>query len=112
MPGLQAPKPFITLVLAAAAAVLAGCAAGDTNHPIGPVQVLDITLQPARIPPYEQGALLLSAATGCYVEFVGKTSTRDVYQFRVGATQRVPDMDKCLESLRIQPGVTAVGRAN
>ena len=112
MPGLQAPSPFVPFALAAAAAVLAGCAAGDTNHPIGPVQVLDITLQPARIPPHEQGALLLSAATGCYVEFVGKTSTRDVYQFRVGPTQRVPDMDKCLESLRIQPGVTAVGRAN
>jgi hypothetical protein len=51
--------------------------------------------------------LLLSAATGCYVEFVGKGPSDLVYQFRLGPTQRVPDLPQCLASLRTQPGVTA-----
>lgn len=94
-----------------AAIVLAGCAAADTNHPTGPVQLVNLTLQPARVPPHANGALLLSAATGCYVEFVGKGPAEPVYQFRIGATQRVGSLESCLASLRSQPGVTAVEAA-
>jgi hypothetical protein len=60
------------------------------------------------VPPHAQGALLLSAATGCYVEFVGRGPHEPVYQFRLGPTQRVPDLQQCLASLRTQPGVTGV----
>ena len=95
------------LLTLSAAIVLSGCAAADTNHPTGPVQLVNVTLQPARVPPHPNGALLLSAATGCYVEFVGKGPAEPVYQFRVGPTQRVGSLERCLESLRTQPGVTA-----
>jgi hypothetical protein len=98
------PRPWLIAVVAAS---LAACASGDTNRPVGPTQLVNVTLQPARIPPHAQGALLLSAATGCYVEFVGKGPSELVYQFRLGPTQRVPDLPQCLASLRTQPGVTA-----
>jgi hypothetical protein len=90
------------------AAILAGCVAADTNQPTGPMQLVDITLQPARVPPHPNGALMLSAATGCYVEFVGKGAAEPVYRFRIAPTQRVGSLDRCLTSLRAQPGVTAV----
>ena len=85
---------------------LTACAARDTNHPVGPAQQVDITLQPARIPPHQDGALMLSTVTGCYVEFVGKTGREPVYRFLLAPTARVPSFDQCLASLRTQPGVT------
>jgi hypothetical protein len=89
-------------------AALSACASGDTNTPTGPVQLLDITLQPARVPPRPEGAMLLSAATGCYVEYVGKGAVEPVYQFKVAPTKRTPSLDQCIASLRGQPGVTGV----
>jgi hypothetical protein len=101
----------IRTLIALAGAVLGACATGDTNRPIGPTQLVDVTLQPARVPPHEQGALLLSAVTGCYVEFVGKGAGEHVYRFRIGPTERTPTFERCLASLRTQPGVTGVAAA-
>lgn len=95
----------------ALALVLAACASEDTNHPTGPSEAIWVTLQPARITPHPSGALLLSSLTGCYVEFVGKGPAEPVYAFRIAPTRRVPDVEHCLQSLRTQPGVTAVARA-
>ena len=100
-------KILNTLALAAVAAALTACASGGTNTPVGTAQLLNITLQPARISPNPQGALLLSEATGCFVEYVGKGPVEPVFQFRVAPTQRVPSVEQCLKSLRSQPGVTA-----
>jgi hypothetical protein len=63
------------------------------------------------ISPNPQGALLLSEVTGCYVEYVGKGPVEPVFQFNVGPTQRVPNIEQCIASLRTQPGVTAVQSA-
>jgi hypothetical protein len=92
-----------------ALAALAACAS-DTSHPVGPLESVLITLQPARITPHERGALLLSTFTGCYVEFVGKGPSEFVYEFKIAPTRRVPSLDQCLTSLRNQPGVTAIAR--
>jgi len=97
----------IFFVLAALCLVSAADAAG-TDKPVGPTQLFNITLQPVRVPPNPQGALLLGEATGCYIEYVGKGPAEPVFQFRVAPTDRVPTMEKCLASLRTQPGVTAV----
>jgi hypothetical protein len=94
----------------ALALVLAACAS-DTNRPIGPSEAILLTLQPARITPHPSGALLLSSLTGCYIEFVGAGPAEPVYEFRVAPTRRVPSIEQCLESLRSQPGVTAVARS-
>ena len=104
-------KTAHTLVLAAVAAALTACATGGTDKPTGPTQLLNISLQPARISPNPQGALLLSEVTGCYVEYVGKGPVEPVFQFNVGPTQRVPNIEQCIASLRTQPGVTAVQSA-
>lgn len=101
------PKPLCWSMVAMSG-VLAGCATRDTNTPTGPTSLVMVTLQPARIPPNEQGALLLSAATGCYVEYVGKGGAETVYRFRLGPTQRIPELQQCLASLRRQPGITGV----
>jgi hypothetical protein len=91
------------------AVALAGCAGGgSTTQPTGPTEVLNVGLQPARLTPDPQGAMALSAVTGCFVQFVGRGSADLVWQFRVGPTARVPTMDACLASLRTQPGVTSV----
>lgn len=100
--------PARTLILAAAAVALTACASGSTNQPAGPSQLVNITLQPARISPNPQGAFALSEVTGCYVEFVGRGPAEPTFQFRVAPTQRMPSIEQCLESLRTQPGVTAV----
>ena len=99
------------LINVVAVAVLTACASADTNHPIGPTELVNLTLQPARVPPHQNGALLLSAATGCYVEYVGKGPAEPIYQFRVGPTARTRSMQQCLSSLAIQPGVTGVAAA-
>jgi hypothetical protein len=100
-------KTLHTLALAATAAALTACATGNTNTPVGAPQLVNVTLQPARISPNPQGALLLGEVTGCFVEFVGRGAAEPVFQFRVAPTQRVPSMEQCLKSLRSQPGVTA-----
>ena len=100
-------KTAHTLLLAAAVAAFTAFAA-DTDKPVGATQLVNLTLQPARVSPNPQGALLLSEATGCYIEYVGKGPAEPVFQFRVGATQKVTSVDKCLASLRTQPGVTGV----
>jgi hypothetical protein len=99
------------LFISASLVVVTAAQAAGTDQPTGPSQLLNITLQPVRVPPNPQGALLLGEATGCYVEFVGKGATEPTFQFRVAPTKRVPTMDKCLASLRSQPGVTAVAPA-
>lgn len=91
-------------------AVAAADAAG-TDKPASPPQLFNLTLQPVRVPPNPQGALLLGEATGCYIEYVGKGPAEPVFQFRVAPTQRVPTLEKCLASLRTQPGVTGVAPA-
>ena len=99
--------PHFLLFVAAAATVITTWAAG-TDKPVGATQLVNLTLQPVRVSPNPQGAMMLSEATGCYVEYVGKGPAEPVFQFRVGATQKVASVDKCLASLRTQPGVTAV----
>jgi hypothetical protein len=101
-------KTAHSIVLVAIAGALTACASGGTDKPTGATQLVNITLQPARVSPNPQGAMLLSEVTGCYVQYVGKGPTEPVFQFRVGPTQRMPTMDQCLASLRVQPGVTAV----
>jgi len=101
-------KTAHTLLFAALAATFAACATGGTDKPVGATQLVNLTLQPARVSPNPQGAMLLSEVTGCYVEYVGKGPAEPVFQFKVGATQRVPSIDQCLASLRAQPGVTGV----
>ena len=96
------------LLVAALAATFTACASGGTDKPVGATQLVNLTLQPARVSPNPQGALLLSEVTGCYVEYVGKGPAEPIFQFKVGATQRVPSIDQCLASLRSQPGVTGV----
>lgn len=97
-----------SLALIAVALALAACAAGSTNQPTGPTQVVNVGLQPARITPNAQGAMALSVVTGCFVEFVGRGAGDLVWQFRVGPTARMPTLDACLSSLGTQPGVTSV----
>jgi len=105
---MQAVK---VVFVSAALCVSAAADAAGTDKPAGPPQLLNITLQPVRVSPNPQGALLLSEATGCYVEYVGKGPAEPVFQFRVAPTERVPAMERCLASLRSQPGVTAVAPA-
>jgi hypothetical protein len=101
-------RPIRTLILLAAALALSACAAGGTTRPTGAAELVNVTLQPARISPNPQGAMALSEVTGCFVEFVGRGSAESVFQFRVAPTARVPSVEQCLTSLRSQPGVTGV----
>lgn len=93
--------PCLTLVLAA-------CATTGTDTPAGPSQLTNLTLQPARVPPSAQGALLLGSWTGCRIDFVGSAPGQNVWQFTVAPTARVPTVEQCLASLRTQPGVEGV----
>lgn len=90
---------------------MTGPVAAGTDKPTGPAQLIEVRLQPVRISPNAQGALLLSEATGCFVEFVGHGSAEGVYQFRLAPTAKVSSIDKCLASLRQQPGITAASVA-
>jgi hypothetical protein len=98
------------LLLIATTAVLAACAATspNTDTPTGPGQLVNLTLQPARVSPNPQGALLLGSWTGCRIDYVDRAAGENVWQFRVSPTARVPNVEQCLESLRGQPGVTGV----
>jgi hypothetical protein len=101
-------RPDRTLILLAAAVALSACASGGTTRPTGTAELVNVTLQPARISPNPQGAMVLSEVTGCLVEFVGRGSAESVFQFRVAPTARMPSVEQCLTSLRSQPGVTGV----
>jgi len=97
-------------LLLAATAALAACASSDrnTDTPTGPGQLVNLQLQPARVPPNPQGALLLGTWTGCRIDFVGTTPAASTWQFRVSPTSRMPTVEQCLASLKTQPGVEAV----
>jgi hypothetical protein len=97
-------------LLLATTAALAACAATNqnTDTPTGPGQLVNLTLQPARVSPNPQGALLLGSWTGCRIDYVDRAAGENVWQFRVSPTARVPKVEQCLESLRGQPGVTGV----
>jgi hypothetical protein len=97
-------------LLLATSATLAACASSDrnTSTPTGPAQLVNLTLQPARVPPNPQGALALGAVTGCRIEFVGTSPEANTWQFSVAPTARMPSVAQCLESLKTQPGVTGV----
>jgi hypothetical protein len=99
------------LASAFAAVLLAGCASSsdrNTDTPTGPGQLVNLKIQPVRIPPNPQGALALGTVTGCRIDFVGTTPAADTWQFRVSPTARVPLVDQCLASLKTQPGVLGV----
>ena len=106
--GTFAMRHARTPMLLAAALALSACASGGTTRPTGTAELVNVTLQPARISPNPQGAMVLSEVTGCFVEFVGRGSAESVFQFRVAPTARMPSVEQCLTSLRSQPGVTGV----
>ena len=97
-------------LLLAATVALAACASSDrnTDTPTGPGQLVNLKIQPVRIPPNPQGALALGTVTGCRIDYVGTTAAADTWQFRVSPTSRMPTVDQCLASLKTQPGVLAV----
>jgi hypothetical protein len=103
-------KTARTFALIAVAASLAACASDNrnTDTPTGPGQLVNLQLQPVRVPPNPQGALALGAVTGCRVDFVGTTPAANTWQFRVSPTSRVPTVAQCLDSLKVQPGVEGV----
>ena len=98
--------PLCTLLVAAA---LAGCATDQPPMaaPAGS-KTVDVQIQPARIPPNEQGAFALSTYTGCNIVFLGKAAGTDTFSYGVATTSRMATIDQCLASLRQQPGVLAV----
>lgn len=100
-------KPIIASACLAAAVLLTACAA-DTDRATGASQLVNLQLQPARVPPSAQGALALGTVTGCRIDFVGAGSGQNVWQFSVAPTARVPTVEQCLASLRTQPGVEGV----
>jgi hypothetical protein len=97
-------------LLLAATVALTACASSDrnTDTPTGPGQLVNLKIQPVRIPPNPQGALALGTVTGCRIDFVGTTPAADTWQFRVSPTSRMPTVDQCLASLKTQPGVLGV----
>jgi len=96
----------------ASALLLTVSACGTTGStPVGPGELVNLTLQPVRISPNPQGALLLSTVTGCNLEFVGRGPSENVFQFRVRPTQRVPTLEACLAALKTEPGVEGVAVA-
>lgn len=104
-------NPLRALVPSVLVLALAACASTNTDAPTGPGQLTNLTLQPARVPPSAQGALLLGSWTGCRIDFVGRGTGDNVWQFNVSPTSRVPSVDQCLASLRTQPGVEGVQAA-
>jgi hypothetical protein len=89
----------------------AGCstpAPSGKDAQIPPSQLLDVKIQPARIPPNPQGAFALSTATGCDVIYITKAMAADTVTYAVRPTSRIPDAATCVESLRREPGVESV----
>jgi hypothetical protein len=100
----------LTSLLLVSAVGLSACASSDrnTDTPTGPGQLVNLKIQPVRIPPNPQGALALGTVTGCRIDFVGTTPAADTWQFRVSPTSRMPTVEQCLASLKTQPGVLGV----
>lgn len=100
-------NPYRLYVASTLVIALAAC--GTTGStPVGSGELVNVTLQPARVPPNPQGAFALATVTGCSIEFVGRGSAEPVFQFRVRPTERVPTVEACLASLKTQPGVEGV----
>lgn len=87
-----------------------GCATGS-SVPVGAGQLMDIQLQPVRVPPSAQGAYALSIVTGCDIQYVGQAPGLETWRFRVQPTERVGTVDQCVASLKTQPGVLGVSAA-
>lgn len=87
-----------------------GCATGS-SVPVGAGQLMDIQLQPVRVPPSAQGAMALSVVTGCDIQYVGPAPGSETWRFRVQPTQRVGSVEQCVASLKAQPGVLGVNAA-
>ena len=84
-----------------------GCATGS-SVPVGASQLMDVQLQPVRVPPSAQGAYALSIVTGCDIQYVGQAPGVETWRFRVQPTERVGTIDQCVASLKSQPGVLGV----
>lgn len=84
-----------------------GCATGS-SVPVGSSQLMDIQLQPVRVPPSAEGAYALSIVTGCDIQYVGQAPGLEIWRFRVQPTERVGTVDLCVASLKTQPGVLGV----
>jgi hypothetical protein len=99
----------------ALSALLAACATDPatpaTEARIPGATYYDVRIQPARISPNPQGAFMLSAGTGCDVIYITKAATADTVSYAMRPTSRIPDAKQCLELLKEQPGVEAVGEA-
>jgi hypothetical protein len=54
---------------------------------------------------------MLSAGTGCDVIYISKAVAADTVSYAMRPTSRIPDAKQCLELLKEQPGVEAVGEA-
>ena len=93
-------------LLAITAAAL-GCATGS-SVPVGSGRLMDVQLQPVRVPPSAQGAYALSIVTGCDIQYVGQAPGLETWRFRVQPTERVSTVDQCVASLKTQPGVLGV----
>ena len=52
--------------------------------------------------------MALSAVTGCTIEYVGRGPSEPIFQFQVRPSERVPQFERCLELLKVQPGVEGV----
>lgn len=87
-----------------------GCATG-ASVPVGAGQLMDIQLQPVRVPPNAQGAYALGIVTGCDIQYVGQAPGLETWRFLVKATERVGTVDQCVASLKTQPGVLGVNAA-
>ena len=96
--------------LLAVTAATFGCATGS-SVPVGASQLMDIQLQPVRVPPSAEGAYALSIVTGCNIQYVGQAPGVETWRFRVQATERVGTIDQCVDSLKSQPGVLGVAAA-
>lgn len=96
--------------LLAATATTFGCATG-ASVPVGTGQLMDIQLQPVRVPPSSEGAYALSIVTGCNIQYVGQAPGIETWRFRVQPTERVGTIDQCVASLKSQPGVLGVAAA-
>ena len=97
----------IKVGLLAITAATFGCATGS-SVPIGTATLMDVQLQPVRVPPDAQGAYALSIVTGCDIQYVSRVPGTETWRFSVQPTERVGTLDQCVASLRSQPGVLGV----
>jgi hypothetical protein len=96
------------MILGTIAVLALVACAGRSSVPIGPGRVVEVKLQPAYVPPDARGALAIGVVTGCQVEYIGKTDRPQTHSFLVQPSERVPDFDRCISLLRVQPGIEEV----